>query len=167
MAATLRALTLWESPRQQQIKVRIAMIDDLYPVPNRPALLNLRIAAHEIGHCVSARVIGSYVHSVSIVPGNGYEGRCVRSGPPSALNLASPVPEDETVEILSVCERLEQIMPEAGDSRIECSEFYIRAQCSMIELVAGRPARLLASLARSRTRSVRCFNMLRPKRGRY
>jgi hypothetical protein len=82
------------------------------------------------------------VHSVSVVPGDGFEGRCVRSGPPSQLNLDEN-PEAETDEIVDVCQRLAEMTPELGTGRVESSELYIRAQTVVIELVGGRIAELI------------------------
>src|SRR4030088_1471460 len=114
----------------------------LYPVPNRSPLMNRRIAGHEIGHAFLARALGSNVHSVSVVPGDGFEVRCVRSGPPSQLNLDEN-PEAETDEIVDVCQRLAEMTPELGTGRVESSELYIRAQTVVIELVGGRIAELI------------------------
>jgi hypothetical protein len=41
-----------------------------------------RIATHESGHAVCARALGSVVEQVTIVPGDGYVGQCVRRGSP-------------------------------------------------------------------------------------
>ncbi len=122
------------------------MSNSRYPVPNRTALRNRRIAAHEMGHAFVARALGSYIHSVTIVPDtnpNGYEGRCMRSGPLSELVLSDDNPEAETDEILSVCERLERLTPELGSSRAASAEYYLRAQGNITELVAGEAAELL------------------------
>ncbi len=110
-----------------------------YPVPGRSPEYNRRVAGHEIGHAFVARAQGSTVHFVTIVPGRGYEGRCVRSGPPSQLNLDES-PELETNEIVDICSRLEKLTPEIGSGRVESAEFYIRAQVAAIELVGGRVA---------------------------
>lgn len=113
-----------------------------YPVPGRDELRNRRIAGHEIGHAVCARALGSVVHFVTIIPDlgpDGYEGRCVRSGPPSQLNLdqgEEPVTHD-VVDISAICERL---VPEIGTGRVEYAEGLIRAQTLCVELMAGRAA---------------------------
>jgi hypothetical protein len=108
-----------------------------YPVPGRTAEYNHRVAAHEIGHAFLARALGSNVHSVTIVPGHGYEGMCMRSGPPLQLNLDEN-PEAETDEIVDICARLEKLTPEIGSGRVEGAEFYIRAQINCTELLGGR-----------------------------
>jgi hypothetical protein len=118
------------------------MANENYPVPGRSADRNARIAAHEIGHTLVTRALGDSCWSVSIIPAEGYEGRCVRSGPPSDLTL-SENGMDKTAEILSVCERLEKLTPEIGSARSESSEYYIRSQNNVIALVAGECAELL------------------------
>lgn len=115
------------------------MIDG-YPVPGRSASRNRRIANHEIGHAFLARALGNTVHSVTIIPDQGYQGRCIRSGPPSQLIFDEHNPEAQTDEIIDVCSRLERMAPECGSGRVADSELVIRAQCMVIELVGGSVA---------------------------
>jgi hypothetical protein len=113
-----------------------------YPVPNRAPLMNRRIASHEIGHCFLARALGNNVFAVTIIPDRrpgGYEGMCMRSGPPSQnYHLDDDSATDETDEVVDICSRLERLMPEIGTARVEAAEFFVRAQSNVIELVAGR-----------------------------
>jgi hypothetical protein len=118
------------------------MANENYPVPGRSADRNARIAAHEIGHALVTRALGDSCWSVSIIPAEGHEGRCVRSGPPSDLTL-SEIGMDKTEEILTVCERLERLTPMLGSARSESAEYYIRAQSNVIALVAGECAETL------------------------
>jgi len=113
-----------------------------YPVPNRSDEMNRRIAGHEAGgHAFLARALGSSVSFVTIIPGGGFEGRCVRTGyRPSALHLLDESPAPTTDEIVDICSRLEKLTPEIGSSRVESAEAYIRAQTAAIELVGGRVA---------------------------
>jgi hypothetical protein len=113
--------------------------DGIYPVPNRSSELNRRISAHESGHALLARCLGSNVHLVTIVPGHGFAGRCVRSGPPANFDFDGD-PEAKTDEIVTVCERLEQMAPALGSSRVADAEIYIRAQNMVIELVGAQVA---------------------------
>ena len=106
--------------------------DDIYPVPNRSPEVNRRISAHESGHALLARCLGSNVHLVTIVPGHGFEGRCVRSGPPSNFDFDSD-PEVQHREVLTVCEQLASLGPTLGSSRVADAEIYIRAQTTVIE----------------------------------
>jgi hypothetical protein len=110
-----------------------------YPVPGRSAERNRRIVAHEIGHAYVARALGSTVLSCSVIPGDGYEGRVIRSGPKSQLDFTE-YPRAGTDEIVDVCERLEHMAPELGSGRVADSEMYIRAQCLVIELLGGEVA---------------------------
>src|ERR1700733_8233650 len=110
-----------------------------YP-PRRTPEMNRRIAAHEVGgHGFLARVLGNSVLYCTILPGGGFEGRCVRAGQPSQHNL-DVNREGETAEIVDVCSRLEGLTPVLGTGRVESAEFYIRAQSLIVELVGGRVA---------------------------
>jgi hypothetical protein len=113
-----------------------------YPVPGRDELRNLRIAGHEIGHAFVSRALGDIVHEVTIIPNRGFEGRCIRSGPITELTLAENGP-DKTEQIVDICARLERLTPELGCARVESSEFYIRSQNNITELVAAECAELI------------------------
>jgi hypothetical protein len=111
-----------------------------YPVPNRSVLANRRIAAHEAGHCVAVKCLGNFVHALTIIPDaeSGYSGRCIRSGSPSELALQQVSKEQYTTEdVVTICERLERLVPELGSPRTDSAEFIVRAQSSIIELVSG------------------------------
>ena len=132
-------------PKAKIRKTNLMANDISYPVPNRTPLRNLRIAGHEIGHAFVSRALGDTVHAVTIIPDrgpNGFEGRCIRSGPISELTLTD-CHQSQTEEILSICERLEKLTPELGCARVESSEYYIRAQNNITELVAAECAELI------------------------
>jgi hypothetical protein len=118
------------------------MAHENYPVTGRSELRNRQIAGHEIGHALVTRALGDSCWSVTIIPGGGFEGKCVRSGAPSELTLQENY-EDKTEEILTVCERLERLTPELGSARSESAEYYVRSQSNIIALVAGECAELL------------------------
>jgi hypothetical protein len=118
------------------------MVHENYPVSGRSALRNRQIAGHEIGHALVTKCLGDSCWSVTIIPGGGYEGKCVRSGPPSDLTLQEHF-EDKTQEILTVCERLEKLTPELGSPRSESAEYYVRSQSNIIALCAGECAEFL------------------------
>ena len=91
------------------------------------------------------RALGDFVHAVTIIPDrgpNGFEGRCIRSGPITELTLAENGP-DKTEQIVDICARLEKLTPELGCARVESSEYYVRSQNNVIELVAGEAAELI------------------------
>jgi hypothetical protein len=139
----MRMSASWQ---EAEIRKTNLMANDInYPVPGRSELRNLRIAGHEIGHAFVSRALGDTVHAVTIVPDrwpNGFEGRCVRSGPITELTLAENGP-DKTDQIVDICERLEKLTPELGCARVESSEYYIRAQNNIVELVAAECAELI------------------------
>jgi hypothetical protein len=122
----------------------VNVTDKLYPVPGRSPDRNRRIAGHEIGHALVTRCLGDSCWSVTIIPtADGFEGKCVRSGPPSDLVYLSENYVDKTSEILSVCERLEKLTPELGSPRSDSAEYYVRSQNNIIALVAGECAEML------------------------
>jgi len=137
----MRMSASWPNGKNWKVKLMAGG----YPVPGRDELRNRRIAGHEIGHAFVSRALGDTVHAVTIIPDrgpNGFEGRCVRSGPISELTLTD-CHQSQTEEILSICERLEKLTPELGCARVESSEYYIRAQNNITELVAAECAELI------------------------
>jgi hypothetical protein len=86
------------------------------------------------------------VHMVSVIRGDGFEGRCTRSGPVSSLTFAD---SDTTSvmqpdEVIGICERLEALGGlEIGTSRIETAEYYCRGLNNVVVLVAGEAAELI------------------------
>jgi hypothetical protein len=119
------------------------MANEKYPVPGRSELRNRQIAGHEIGHAFTTRALGDTVWSVSIIREDGFEGRCIRSGAPSALTLSEDDEVIERGEILTVCERLERLTPILGSARSDSAEYYVRSQNNIIALVAGECAEAL------------------------
>jgi hypothetical protein len=113
--------------------------EKLYPVPGRSADRNVRIAAHEAGHALVGRCIGTHIHLCTIVPDDeqGYQGHTVRSGPVTALELNDDSTILDTAEVMAICERLLELEPEIGANRIESSEAYQRCQGNIIELMGG------------------------------
>jgi hypothetical protein len=116
--------------------------DMFYPVPGRSELFNKRLAGHEAGHALCGRMLGTTIWCVTIIPGGGYEGMCRRSGPITELTFDENTP-DKTDEIVDTCARLERLTPILGSNRVESSEYYIRSQNNVIELVAGECAELV------------------------
>jgi hypothetical protein len=115
-----------------------ALNEAQYPVPGRTPEYNRRLAIHEgAGHAYLARCMGTELKSVSIIPGDGYEGRCLSKAYQSSLYEA---PADETVEIVDLCERAQRLMPELGAGRVEAAECFQRATVLCIELVGGTVA---------------------------
>jgi hypothetical protein len=103
-----------------------------------------RCAAHEIGHAVVGRAMGSVIELVTIVPDGVFAGRCVRRGAPStSLNLlneqkseAAPARRKlSTADLVAVCAHIGA--PEMGTPRVDLAEEITRAQVNIIELLAG------------------------------
>jgi hypothetical protein len=131
------------------------MIDDLAEVyavvrASRSPEYNRRAAAHEGGgHAAVGRALGSFIEYVTILPGDGYAGRCVRRGAPSAsLNLLNEkteaaitvevpitVKEPTPADLVAVCANIGA--PEVGTARVDLCEEIVRAQTHIIELLAG------------------------------
>jgi hypothetical protein len=84
---------------------------------------------------VTACHVNKCVNAACPVPGDGYEARWIRYGPPTQRTLAN-----ETEEAVSICERLEKLNPVLGSVRIDDAEAIVRAQTLIAELVAGKAA---------------------------
>jgi hypothetical protein len=102
---------------------------------------NRRCAAHECGHAIVGRALGSFIELVTIVPHGEYAGRCVRRGAPSrSLNLFDEQNCKEqvaptTAEIVAVCAEIGA--PQVGTPRVDLAEEITRSQTAMIESLAG------------------------------
>jgi hypothetical protein len=141
----LRLSEVWQASINKQNIRKSEPMTDGYPVPNRTALRNAQICAHESGHALVGRALGNSVWLVTVVPDlgpNGFEGRCVRSGPVSEMTL-SEGNSNQTEQILSICERLESITPELGSARVDLSEYIVISQNNIVELLAGECAELI------------------------
>jgi hypothetical protein len=104
---------------------------------------NRRCAAHECGHAIVGRALGSFIELVTIVPNNEYAGRCVRRGAPStSLNLLDETKLKgqtptalTTVDILDICAKIGT--PEVGTPRVDLAEEITRSQTNIIECLGG------------------------------
>jgi hypothetical protein len=97
---------------------------------------DVRIATHEAGHCVAARLLGHEVGGVTVNPANGYEGLCWGVGHTQAFTNGRG-------DASHVREVLAPLMPKPGEDRSSVSDVFgnVHAQC--IELMAGRAAELM------------------------
>jgi hypothetical protein len=108
--------------------------------------LSTRCAAHESGHALLGRALGSVIELVTIVPDDVFAGRCVRRGPPStSLNLLNELKVREptpaaptTADLVATCAHIGA--PEIGTPRVDLAEEITRAQTHIIELLAGSVA---------------------------
>jgi hypothetical protein len=109
--------------------------DDWSPVPGRSWDEDVRIAIHEAGHAVAARLLGRQVGGVTVNPDTdrGFEGLCWGVGYKEAFNQGRGDASD-------VREALAPLMPEPGEDRRAVSDIFghVRDQC--IEFLAGRAA---------------------------
>jgi hypothetical protein len=104
---------------------------------------NRRCAAHECGHAIVGRALGSFIELVTIVPHGEYAGRCVRRGAPSrSLNLLDEQKVKEqtpaaltTADIVALCAQIGA--PELGAPRVDIAEEITRSQTNIIECLAG------------------------------
>jgi hypothetical protein len=108
----------------------------------RSDLLVRRIATHESGHFLVARALGSIVESVTIRPGSGFEGQCLRRGAETPASLHLRASSTEFIDVLDVASRLS--VPSFGEARVAISEGVVRAETLIIELVVGTVGEVVA-----------------------
>jgi hypothetical protein len=98
-----------------------------------------RVASHEAGHCVAARLLGHPLGGATVDPGPGYEGRiwgeCYAEAFTNGRGDASHVRE-----------ALAPLMPKPGEDRSALSDVFGSVYDQCIGLMAGRAAeRMLLS----------------------
>jgi hypothetical protein len=113
--------------------------DELLAVLGRSYDDDLRIATHEAGHIVVARLLGHPLGGATVDPGPGYEGRvwgeCYVEAFTNGRGDASHVRE-----------ALAPLMPKPGEDRSSVSDVFGSVYGQCIELMAGRAAeRMLLS----------------------
>jgi hypothetical protein len=106
---------------------------DWSPVPGRSRGEDVRIAVHEAGHAVAARLLGRQVGGVTVNPGSGYEGLCWGVGHQEAFTEGRGDASD-------VREVLAPLMPAPGEDRSSVSDVFGNVYDHCIELIAGRAA---------------------------
>jgi hypothetical protein len=92
-----------------------------------------RIAVHEAGHAVVARLLGHEIGGVTVTPANGYEGLCWGVGHTQAFAQGRCDASD-------VREVLAPLMPKPGEDRSSVSDVFGNVHAKCIELMAGRAA---------------------------
>jgi hypothetical protein len=99
----------------------------------RSAADDERIAIHEAGHAVAARLLGHEVGGVTVNPGPGYQGLCWGVGHHEAFTNGRG-------DASNVREVLAPLMPKPGEDRVSVSDVFgnVHAQC--LQLLAGRAA---------------------------
>jgi hypothetical protein len=96
---------------------------------------DVRIAVHEAGHAVCARVLGHEVGGVTVNPDGdrGYEGLCWGVGHAEAFAEGRGDASD-------VRDALAQQMPQAGEDRRPVGDVFANVYAKCIEFLAGRAA---------------------------
>jgi hypothetical protein len=102
----------------------------------RSAVDDWRTSVHEASHCVVGRALGQEVAGCTIVPGDDYAG--LTWGPafdPSMLSTEDEVPD--------LCEAIGELMPGAGEPRINAAESYAHVHVRVVDLMSGTAGELL------------------------
>ncbi|WP_028165989.1 hypothetical protein [Bradyrhizobium elkanii] len=115
------------------LDVEIDEYDELLTALGRSYDDDVRIATHEAGHAVCARLLGHPLGGATADPGVGYEGRvwgvhhmeAFASGRGDASNVR---------------EALAPVMPQAGEDRTSVADVFGNVYSQCIELMAGRAA---------------------------
>jgi hypothetical protein len=94
-----------------------------------------RIAIHEAGHAVCARVLGQEVGGVTVNPdtARGYEGLCWGVGHREAFVEG----RGDASDVRNV---VEPVMPQAGEDRRPVADVFASVYTKCIEFLAGRAA---------------------------
>ena len=107
--------------------------DQLLAVLGRTEEEDERVAVHEAGHAVVARLLGHEVGGVTVNPANGYEGLCWGVGHTQAFAQGRGDASD-------VRKVLAPMMPKPGEDRSSISDVFANVHAQCIELMAGRAA---------------------------
>ena len=101
-----------------------------------------RVAIHESGHCLAARLLGRPVHSASVIPDAklGFAG-CVMvgDGPPAYRTI-----EEGIAEVEQISRIIDRHMPRPGESRQDIEPWLRSVHENAVELLAGAAAETVA-----------------------
>ncbi|APG06969.1 hypothetical protein BKD09_01385 [Bradyrhizobium japonicum] len=106
---------------------------ELLTALDRSAEQDRRIAIHESGHIVAARLLGHSLGGATVDPGSGYEGKVWGERHVEAFAEGRGDASD-------VQEALAQIMPGPGEDRSSVTDVFASVYSHCIELAAGRAA---------------------------
>ncbi|MHC2415538.1 hypothetical protein ACVJGC_008129 [Bradyrhizobium diazoefficiens] len=96
-----------------------------------------RIAVHEAGHAVAARLLGKPLGGATINPDpNGQYGGLVW-GPRHSVAFDS---DDDTDTVPELCDNLRELMPQDGEARGDAADAYLHVLDRCIELAAASVA---------------------------
>jgi hypothetical protein len=94
---------------------------------------DVRIAVHEAGHAVAARLLGHPLGGATVNPGPGYEGRVWGERHMEAF-------AEGRGDASNIREALAPSMPAPGEDRSSVSDVFGNVYSQCIELMAGRAA---------------------------
>jgi hypothetical protein len=107
--------------------------DELLAALGRSEEHDHRIAVHEAGHAVAARLLGHPLGGATVDPGPGYEGRIWGERYVEAFSQGRGDASD-------VRGALAPMVPKAGEDRSSVSDVFGNVHAHCIELMAGRAA---------------------------
>jgi len=107
--------------------------DELLHALGRTEEQDRRIAIHEAGHAVAARLLGNPLGGATVNPGPGYEGRVWGERHMEAFAEG----RGDASDVRAV---LAPVMPKAGEDRRPVADVFGNVYAQSIELMAGRAA---------------------------
>jgi len=110
--------------------------DQLLAALGRTEEFDQRIAIHEAGHAVCARLLGQPLGGATINPDpSGKYGGLVW-GPQYSVAFAN----DDDDDVPDVCDQLRTLMPQAGEPRADAADIYLHALNRCMEIAAASVA---------------------------
>ncbi|MDA9501537.1 hypothetical protein [Bradyrhizobium sp. CCBAU 11357] len=111
--------------------------DDMLAELGRTEEEDERIAIHEAGHAVAARLLGKPLGGATINPDpNGKYGGLVW-GPRHSVAFGS---DDDADTVPDLCDNLRELMPQNGEARGDAADMYLHVLDRCIELAAASVA---------------------------
>jgi hypothetical protein len=97
--------------------------------PERSDADDTRIATHESSHALAGRLLGQPIGGMTIVPADGFSGRCW--GPEFESRFAGGPSTP------SLCAQIDKLMPGPGEPRDAVADIVLHAHVRIVELCAG------------------------------
>jgi hypothetical protein len=111
--------------------------DELLAALGRTEEEDQRIAVHEAGHAVCARLLGHSLGGATVDPDpNGKYGGLVW-GPRHSVAFGK---DDDADDVPEICDELRDLMPQDGEPRSDAADVYLHALNCCIELAAASVA---------------------------